>query len=548
MADGYDLLIVGGGAAGCVLAARLSEDPSLRVLVLEAGPDYVELPAALRDGSGPHTASHDWGLSSEPGSVGRAIALPRGKVIGGSSTTNAAFALRGSPYDFDAWAARGNRGWGWEDVLPWFVAVENDLDFGHEPHHGGHGPLPVRRYAGEERSAVAAAGQAAIEATGVPAIADHNAPGAVGVGPLPVNEVDGERLGAASTYLAAARARRNLTVRGGAPVDRVVLERGRAVGVRLADGEDVFGDHVIVASGTYSSPAILLRSGLGPADELRAAGIEPVLDLPGVGRGLADHPAVSVDVAYAGAERPRRRFQLVATLHSEQADAHAEPPDLQLIVGGPFDDPGGAATGATFFVGGALLTPRSRGRIRLRSPDPLEAPRIDLGYFSHPADLPRLVEAVRRAWRVARAEPLDDLSAGTVSAPDDDGDAAVERFVRAHVWTYHHPVGTCAMGPSPAAGAVVDPAGRVHGLTNLRVVDASIMPDVPSANTHVPTLMLAERIAASMRATGAAGGPGRSPDRGPGGPRPYDRGHDFRTDPHRPDAAHRRPPPGTALR
>ncbi|MFE1411140.1 GMC family oxidoreductase [Streptomyces sp. NPDC058746] len=499
MAVGYDLVIVGGGAAGCVLAARLSQDSSMRVLLLEAGPDYVELPAELRDGSGPHTASHDWGLSSEPGPAGQAIALPRGKVIGGSSTTNAAFALRGSPYDFDAWAARGSPGWGWDDVLPWFVALENDLDFGHEPYHGGHGPIPVRRYAGGGRSDIASAGQEAIASTGVPEIADHNAPGAVGVGPLPVNEVAGERLGAASTYLAAARARSNLTVRGGAPVDRVVLDRGGAAGVRLADGEIVHADRVIVSAGTYCSPAVLLRSGIGPADELRSLGIEPALDLPGVGRNLADHPAVSVDAAYAGDERPRRRFQLVATLHSAQADEHREPPDLQLIVGGPFDT-AGAATGGTFFVGGALLKPRSRGRVWLRSPDPLEAPRVDLAYFSHPADLPRLVEGIRRAWRVAREGPLGTLSAGVVSAPDEDSDVAIGRFVRAKVWTYHHPVGTCAMGPGPAAGAVVDPAGRVHGLEDLWVVDASIMPDVPSANTHVPTLMLAEHIAALLRA------------------------------------------------
>ncbi|MFD7559571.1 GMC oxidoreductase, partial [Streptomyces sp. NPDC059835] len=236
----------------------------------------------------------------------------------------------------------------------------------------------------------------------------------------------------------------------------------------------------------------------GPADELRALGIEPVLDLPGVGRNLADHPAVSVDVAYAGAGRPQRPFQLVATSHSARADEHRGPPDLQLIVGGPFDNTG-AATGATFFVGGALLKPRSRGRVWLRSPDPLAAPRIDLGYFSHPADLPRLVEAVRRAWRAARAKPLGALSAGMVSVPDEDTDQAVEQFARAHVWTYHHPVGTCAMGSDPEAGAVVDAAGRVYGVDDLWVADASIMPDVPSANTHLPTLMLAERIAALLR-------------------------------------------------
>jgi choline dehydrogenase len=494
MRSDFDLVIVGGGAAGCVLAARLSENPSLQVLLLEAGPDYVELPPDLRDGQGPHIGSHDWGLESEPGPSGTTLRLPRGKVIGGSSTINGAFALRGSPHDFDGWSAAGNPGWSWTEVLDSFNAIERDLDFGDEPFHGSHGPLPIRRYSGLERSDVAAAGHDAIAATGVPTVVDHNAPGAVGVGPVPVNEIGGIRMGAASTYLAAARGRPNLTIRGDALVDNVILRSGRAVAVRLSTGERINGDRIVLAGGAYHSPVILMRSGVGPADELKTLGITGAVNLPGVGRNLIDHPAVSLDLGYAGPAREVRRFQLVATLHNEAASRTAAP-DLQLIVGGPFTDT------RELFVGAALLKPRSRGRVRLRSRDPHAAPRIDLGYFTDPADLPRLADGVGKAWDVVHRPELASVSTGLHTQPEP---GEVERFVRERIWSYHHPVGTCAMGPHPDLGAVVDATGAVHGIAGLWVADASIMPDIPSANPHLATLMLAERIATWLMHNGSA--------------------------------------------
>jgi choline dehydrogenase len=271
------------------------------------------------------------------------------------------------------------------------------------------------------------------------------------------------------------------------------MHAGRAVGVRLVGGERIDCTRLVLAAGAYLSPAILLRSGIGPAAEVTAAGITPVLDLPGVGRNLVDHPAVSLDLGYAGTARDLRRFQVVATLHSSRSDERRDAPDLQLIVGGPFHDGGG------FFVGASLLKPRSRGRVWLRSADPRTTPRVRLGYFTDPADLPRLADGVRRAREVVRTRELSAISAGVRREPEGTGDAAIERFVADGVWSYHHPVGTCAMGPDPATGAVVDPTGRVHGVDNLWVADASIMPDIPAANTHLPTLMLAEHIAGWLR-------------------------------------------------
>src|SRR5437588_7204316 len=485
MNETFDFVIVGGGAAGCVLAARLSESPDVRVLLLEAGPDYAEIPAELDDGLGhPPTATHNWGFTSEPDPTsGRTLDLPRGRVIGGSSTTNAAFALRGHPGDYDSWAEAGNGGWSWDDVLPSFVKLENDLDFGAEPYHGSDGPIPIRRYAGGDRSPLASALADAIAASGAPSVVDHNAPGAVGVGPLPVNEVGGHRMGVASTYLVAARSRPNLSIRCDALVQDVVIAGNRATGVRVHGGETVTGGHVILAAGTYASPAILLRSGIGPAADLEGLGIDVIVGLDAVGRGLVDHPAVSIDMAYAADAPPVRPMQTGATLHSEGAPS-SSPPDLQIFGVGPWP----ADDSAIWILAAALLKPRSRGGLWLRSTDAADPPHIDLGYYTDPGDMPRHVEVLRHARAITRAPEVASLTKELLNGPASDDAVELERHIRANAWTYHHPVGTCAMGP------VVDTHGRVHGVEGLSVIDASIMPDIPSANTHLPTLMLAEHL------------------------------------------------------
>lgn len=282
MITGHDIAIV-GGSAGCVLAARLSEDPACRVLVVEAGPDYPaeRLPSDLSDGMhGTSAATHDWGLMGTGSAEGPPLSLPRGRVTGGSSAVNATFALRGHPADYDGW---GMPGWAFHDVLPAFVRLEHDLDFGAADHHGTQGPLPIRRYLGAERSGLTAAVEEAFAAVGIPLIADHNAPGAVGVSALPVNCVDGRRISTALAYLEPARSRSNLTIRADCLVRDVVIRAGGAVGVRTGTGEVLPADEVIVCAGAYESPGVLLRSGIGPAADLRDLGLDVVADLPGVG-------------------------------------------------------------------------------------------------------------------------------------------------------------------------------------------------------------------------------------------------------------------------
>jgi choline dehydrogenase len=352
--------------------------------------------------------------------------------------------------------------------MPSFVHLESDLDFPVALHHGAVGPVPIRRYLGADQSALAAAAIEGLRAAGIPGIADHNAPYAVGVAPLPVNSVGGRRMSTALTHLEPARIRSNLRIRGDALVAEVVMTGRGATGVRLADDEIISAGEVVISAGTYHSPGLLRRSGIR---------------LPGVGMNLIDHPAVSINLPYHGPLQDVPPFQVVATLHSAMADPANDPPDLQILVGGPFPTSDPAAR-HVFFVGAALLKPRSRGHVQ---------GGIDLNYFDDQDDLPRLVEAIDRVEATISGAALGKLSGAERLEPRPADRTALHEWIKANVWSYHHPVGTCAMG------AVVDAQCRVLDVEGLTVVDASVMPDIPSANTNIPTIMIAERVAVLRR-------------------------------------------------
>lgn len=514
----YDDIVIGGGSSGAVLAARLSEDPSRSVLLLEAGPAYTSIattPASLLTvwcGANNPLHDHDWGYQASA-TPNRTIPYPRGKVTGGSSAVNGIVALRGSPDDFNTWAALDNPIWAWEHVLPWFRSLEDDPEFAEDvTNHGRGGAVPIARYSDEQLHPVSHAFIAACQAVGYPYTRDSNHPDATGVGPLPMNLRDGRRISTAISHLYPAQHRLNLTIAPHTTVCRLLLEGTQVVGVEVERGgqvQQVHGARVTLAAGALGSPAILLRSGIGPADDLRGLGIAPVVDLPGVGATLYDHFRCWISFETPAEYDPQRDTHEVMLRYT--AEGSQETNDMQLHIFTPRDylenEPIPARGGRQAYLSMApgVQRPCGHGSLKLASADPHAPPIIDLNYAGHPEDARRLRDGLRLAWRLAHTPPLDQFAGRPVAhagiVPNEAllaDDTALNHYVLATVNTIYHPVATCRMGPVGDEGAVVDQYLRVHGIDNLHIVDASVMPSIVRANTNLTCIMLAERAAAGM--------------------------------------------------
>jgi choline dehydrogenase len=521
----FDYIVVGAGSAGCVLADRLTEDPATRVLLIEAGgrdrSPNIKIPAAFAKQF--HTKL-DWDFSTEPEPHvdGRSLYVPRGKSLGGSSSMNAMLYVRGRPLDYDLWEEQGAVGWGWRDVLPYFLKSEDNVS-GASEFHGVGGPLRVSNQrsprADIDRRLIAAS-----EAAGIPRSHDYNGPEQDGVAMFQVNQRDGRRWSAADAFLRPALKRHNLEVMTRTQVLSIELEGDRAVGVRTTSSSgrerSIRAEReVILSAGAIGSPQLLLLSGIGSADDLREVGVEVRHDLPGVGRNLQDHPSVTLiwevsnqNTLY-GADKPkplaewilRHTGPLTSSVAEVVAFVRSRPglpaADIEFHMGAAYYEDHGAETydGHCAVIAPVLVSPHARGRVWLRSADPTAKPRMITNSLSEPEDLRSLVDAMQIAREIAAQDSMREIIISELKPGLDRRDRAdLEADLRRRLMLIYHPVGTCRMSDG-RDDAVVDSRLRVHGLNNLRVVDASVMPIIPGGNTNAPTIMIAERGADLIR-------------------------------------------------
>jgi choline dehydrogenase len=526
--ESADYVIVGAGSAGCVLANRLTEDPSVRVIVLEAGgadrSPNIKIPAAFAEQF--HTKlDWDYWTEPEPHVDDRRLYLPRGKSLGGSSSMNAMLYVRGRPLDYDLWEEQGAEGWGWAGIRPYFLKAEND-ERGASEHHGVGGPVNIQNQRSPRR--VNADFIKAAEACGIPRSADYNSPEQDGVGMFQTFQKNGRRWSCADAYLRPAMKRDNLEVVTRAEVQRLELSGTRVTGVvykrRGKERVARAGREVILSAGAFNSPQILMLSGIGPARELQEVGVPVAHELPGVGRNLQDHPFITMMWEMSDthslykADAPknvaewllRRSGPLSSTVAESVAFVRTRPglpaADIQFHVGAAYFEKHGEEEydGHCFVIAPTLLTAKSRGWVKLRSADAGDKPRILTNSFEHPDDVRSMIAGMRLAQKIVGTEPLKAKIIKALKPGDDlESDEDYHDHLRSRVELIYHPVGTCRIGKD--AEAVVDPELRVHGLEGLRVCDASVFPVIPGGNTNAPVIAVAERAADLIKSRVAVG-------------------------------------------
>jgi choline dehydrogenase len=491
---GFDVVIVGGGPAGAVLANQLTADENRSVLLVEAGPDYgsdpADWPAELLFSQEQPLTSHSWGLRD----AGNGISLPRARVIGGASAVNACYWIRGSASDYDEWAALGNPGWGFDDLLPYFRRAESDPLGG--PLHGADGPVRVWR--ADDWSPGDLAFTEAAVSVGLEKVDDIN--GAreqfPSVGPVPKNIVAHNRWNAALSYLAPVRDRPNLTIRTETVVDRVRFTGERADGVVTSIGEEIDADLVVLAAGAYFTPGILNRSGYGNGQDLRSLGVPVRQHLPGIGENLLDHP-FSIDIV-AGVLAPRAVYG--KKLQGQAMGRGRSPDSAEIdfhVYNAQFYDTELEDWVISFAV--SMVNARSTGRVSLTSSDPSALPRIEHRHYSDPGDMERMCGGIELAMEIFSAAPLTAITEPIEDRrwPTDDRDS-LQALIRDQSQTTNHCSGTAKIGPPSDPLAVVDASGRVYGAESLIVADSSLFPTCPRGNIHFAVVAVAEKIAAGL--------------------------------------------------